>query len=56
MLLTGTFEMRKVLLNLSLVRPIREAIAIMKTFELLVLGDIHYRNSFCENVLKIVTP
>jgi hypothetical protein len=51
------FEVTKRLLALYLAKPREFAEAVLETDELFICGDIHcVTNSFCKNVLKIVTP
>ena len=53
MLPAETFEMRKRLLTLSLAKPRQNIEAILKSYKLIIYGDIHYiTNSFCKTVLK----
>jgi hypothetical protein len=48
---------RKHLLTLSLAKLRWNATAVLKSKKLVMYEDIHYvNNSFCKNVLKIVTP
>lgn len=42
MLLVGKIEMKKCLLNLSLVNPRQNAEAILETYELFINEDINY--------------
>jgi hypothetical protein len=43
-------------LTLSMAKPRYNAKAILKTYEMVIYGVIHYlTNSLCKNVLKIVT-
>jgi len=52
-----TFEIRKRLLNTSLAQPRQNIEAILKTYKLFIYGDIDYiTNTFCKNMVKIVTP
>jgi hypothetical protein len=56
MLLTETFEMRKCLLTISQADPRYNTSSVLKTYDLVVHWELyHIANSFCKNVLKIVT-
>jgi len=57
MFLVETFETRENFVCFSLAEPKWKAEAILKTFGLMICGDIHYTtNSFCKKALKVVTP
>lgn len=52
-----TLEIRKHLFNTSLAQPRQNIEAILETYKLFIYGDIDYiTNTFCKNMIKIVTP
>jgi len=56
MLPAETFEMRKRLLTVSLTKLGQNMEAILKSYKLLIYGDINYTvNSFRKTVLKTAT-